>query len=144
MVEDLKEIWEFSGGGNLPVRSEGSHWINHKRKALQRLVERYGAFVNHVTTLAEDNSIKSTDRARLTGYLKKWKQSKVLIGTAMYVDALKALALLSLSLQAERVDIVLGIQRFLKSSKSLKKDGWTRFTALAHGQACLQPNKGAR
>ena len=61
IVEDLKEVWEFSGGGDLPVRSEGSHWINHKRKALQRLVDRYGAFLNHVTALAEDQSIKSTD-----------------------------------------------------------------------------------
>ena len=58
------------------MRSEGSHWINHKRKALQRLVDRYGVFLNHVMTLAEDQSIKSTDRACLKGYLKQWKQSK--------------------------------------------------------------------
>ena len=121
IVEDLKEVWEFADGGDLPVRSEGSRWINHKRKALQRLVGRYGAFLNHVTTLAEDRSIKSTDRARLQGYLKKWKQSKVLIGAAMYVDVLKAPALLSLSLQEEKLDIVLGIQHLLKSTKSLKK-----------------------
>ena len=121
IVEDLKEVWEFSGGGDPPVRSEGSRWITHKRKALQRLVDRYGAFLNHLATLAEDRSIKSTDRARLKGYLKKWKQSKVLIGAAMYVDVLKAPALLSLSLQGEKLDIVLGIQHLLKSSKSLKK-----------------------
>ena len=123
IVEDLKEVWEFADGGDLPVRSEGSRWINHKRKALQRLVDRYGAFLNHVTTLAEDRSIKSTDRARLQGYLKKWKQSKVLIGAAMYmyVDVLKAPVLLSLSLQEEKLDIVLGIQHLLKSTKSLKK-----------------------
>ena len=121
IVEDLKEVWEFADGGDLPVRSEGSRWINHKRKALQRLVDRYGAFLNHVTTLAEDRSIKSTDQARLQGYLKKWKQSKVLIGAAMYVDVLKAPALLSLSLQEEKLDIVLGIQQLLKSTKSLKK-----------------------
>ena len=103
------------------MRSEGSHWINHKRKALQRLVDRYGAFLNHVMTLAEDRSIKSTDRARLKGYLKQWKQSKVLIGAAMYVDVLKAPALLSLSLQGEKLNIVLSIQHLLKSSKSLNK-----------------------
>ena len=47
--------------------------------------------------------------------------AKVLIGAAMYVDVLKAPALLSLSLQGEKLDIVLGIQHLLKSSKSLKK-----------------------
>jgi hypothetical protein len=45
----------------------------------------------------------------------------MLIGAAMYVDVLKAPSLLSLSLQGEKLDIVLGIQHILKSSKSLKK-----------------------
>ena len=65
IVEDLKEIWELSDGGDLPVRSEGSRWINHKRKALQRLVDRYGCFLNHLATLSVDQSINSTDRASL-------------------------------------------------------------------------------
>ena len=90
IVEDLKEVWELSGRGDLPVRSEGSLWSNHKCKALQRLVDRYGAFLNHMIALAEDRFIKSTDQARLKGYLKQWKQSKVLIGAAMYVNVLKA------------------------------------------------------
>ena len=34
IVEDLKQVWEFSGGGYLPVRSQGSRWINHKLRAL--------------------------------------------------------------------------------------------------------------
>ena len=120
IVEDLKEVWEFSAGGDKPVRSQGSRWISHKRKALQRLVDRYGAYLNHVTALSEDQTIKSTDRARLKGYLKTWKQSKMLIGAAMYVDVLKAPSFLSLSLQKEKLDIVLGIQHILKSIKSLK------------------------
>ena len=120
IVEDLKEIWELSDGGDLPVRSEGSRWINHKRKALQRLVDRYGCFLNHLATLSVDQSINSTDRARLKGYLRKWKQSRILIGAALYVDALKPPALLSLCLQEEKLDIVQGIQHTLKSSKSLK------------------------
>ena len=38
----------------------------------------------------------------------------------MFVDVLKAPALLSLSLQGEKLDIVLGIRHLLNSSKSLK------------------------
>ena len=41
IVEDLKEVWELSAGGNIPVRSQGSRWICHKRKALQRVIDRY-------------------------------------------------------------------------------------------------------
>ena len=43
IVADLKEVFEFPDGGNLPIRSQGSRWIYHKRKALQRIVDRYGA-----------------------------------------------------------------------------------------------------
>ena len=71
IVEDLKEVWEFSSGGNLPVRSEGSRWISFKRKALQRIVDRYGAYLNHMIALSEDSSVKSVDKARLRGYIDK-------------------------------------------------------------------------
>lgn len=90
-MEDFKEVWELSRSGNLPVRSEDSRRINHKCKALNRLVDRYDAFLKHVTTLAENQSIKSTNRVHLKEHLKQWKQSKVPIGAAVYVDVLKAL-----------------------------------------------------
>ena len=120
IVEDLKEVWELSAGGNMPVTSQGSRWICHKRKALQRVVDRYGAYLNHLSALVEDHSINSSDRARLRGYLQKWKQAKMLIGAAMYVDVLKAPSLLSLSLQDYGLDIVQGIKQVLSSSKALK------------------------
>ena len=44
IVEELEEGFEFPKGGNKPVRSQRSRWINHKRKALQRVVDRYGAY----------------------------------------------------------------------------------------------------
>ena len=46
IVEDLKDVFEFPKGGNLPVRAHGSRWINYKRKALLRVVDRYGAGVS--------------------------------------------------------------------------------------------------
>ena len=35
LVIDLKEVFVFPEGGNLPVRAQGSRWISHKLKALQ-------------------------------------------------------------------------------------------------------------
>ena len=58
IVNDLKEVFEFPTGGNIPVRSQGSRWINHKRKALQRVVDRYGAYITHLTALTEDASLR--------------------------------------------------------------------------------------
>ena len=38
IASDLKEFFELSKGGNLPVQFQGSQWISHKRSALQRLL----------------------------------------------------------------------------------------------------------
>jgi len=121
LVGDLKEVYELPEGGNLPVRASGSRWITYKRKALQRVVDRYGAYLNHLAALTEDKSIKSTDRQRLKGYLLKWRQARMIIGSALYTDALKPASLLSLSLQNDDIDVVQGIKSILKSHTSLKK-----------------------
>ncbi len=119
IVSDLKEVYEFPDGGNMPIRSQGSRWISHRRKALQRIVDRYGAYINHLLTLIEDRTIKSETRAQLKGFLLKWRHSNMLIGVAMYVEVLKAPSILSQSLQDQSLDVVSGIKAILKASKSL-------------------------
>jgi hypothetical protein len=96
IVAELKEVFEFPNGGNKPVRSQASRWVSHKHKALQCVVNQYGAYISHLTTFAEDSSLKAEDRARLKGYLKKWIQYRNILGCATYVDILKPPSLLSL------------------------------------------------
>ena len=43
IIDDLKEIFEFLQGVDIPVRAQGTRWITHKRKAMQRDVDRFGA-----------------------------------------------------------------------------------------------------
>lgn len=43
LVDDLS----LPKGGHLPVRSHGTRWITHKRKALQRVLDRYGMYVHN-------------------------------------------------------------------------------------------------
>ena len=122
LVDDLKQVFEFpDDGGNLPVRAHGSRWISFKRKALQRVVDRYGAYLTHLAALVEDTSIKSTDRQRLKGYLLKWRQARIIIGCGLYTDALKPVSLLSLTLQDDHINVVQGIKYILQSHSSLKK-----------------------
>ena len=82
IVEDLKEVFDFKENGCLPVRAQGSRWLNHKRKALQRIIDQFGAYLSHLATLCEDASLKSQDRARLKGYLLKWSHAEFLLGSA--------------------------------------------------------------
>jgi len=74
----------------------------------------------HLIALTEDKTIKAEDRERCKGYLRKWKQSKILIGFAMYIEAIKPVSLLSLSLQTDGADFVLSMVNTMKSIKSLK------------------------
>ena len=119
ITTDLKEVFDLSKGGNRPIRSCGTRWITHKRKALQRAVDRYGAYIAHISTLVEDRSLKPSDRARLKGYLLKWKRPEMLVSCALYIEALKPISLLSLTLQRENSDIVSSIENTLKAVKSL-------------------------
>jgi len=120
VIEDLRQVFEFPKGGDLPVRAHGSRWIAHKRKALLRIIDRYGAYLNHLSSLAEDTSIKSDDRARIKGYLQKWVQYRYILGCALYADILKPASILSLCLQDTELDVVAGIKSVLKSSTALK------------------------
>ena len=120
IVEDLKEVYDYNEGGCIPVRSQGSCWITHKRRALQKVVDQYGAYIAHLIALCEDKGVKPEDRARLKGYVQKWTQSKILIGCAMYVEILKGPSILSLCLQRSDCDIVYGLKQILKVADSIK------------------------
>ena len=118
--EDLKEVFHFPKGENAPVRCQGTRWISHKRRAMQRVVDRYGAYIQHLTAMISDSSMKAADKAKVRGYLRKWCEGRMLTGCALYVDALKIPSLLSLTLQEDGIDIVQGIQGILKTSASLE------------------------
>ena len=102
IADDLREVFELPKGGDLPVRSCGTRWISHKRKALQRVLDCYGVYIHHLTTVCQGTSIKKDDR----GYLQQWQHAKILVGCAMFIDAMKPASLLSLTLQELNTDIV--------------------------------------
>ena len=117
IADNLKEVFHLPKGGNVPVCFQGSRWIGHKCKALQRIVDCFGAYVTHLAALAADSSTNPADRARINGYLQKWSQRKMLVGCAMYIDVLKTPSLLSLCLQRDGVDYIYCIKQILKICK---------------------------
>ena len=64
--------------------------------------------------------MQGEDRARLKGYLKKWSDSRIVIGCALYIEVLKPPSFLSLGLQGSNVDVVLAIKQILKTVSALK------------------------
>ena len=92
---------------------------NSQKEALQRILDCYGVYIHDPTTLCQDTSIKGNDRAHLKGYLWQRQHAKILVGCAVFIDAMKPASLLSLTLQELNTDIVLCIEQILKMFKSL-------------------------
>lgn len=55
IVTDLKDCLVPddmpSTGGHRPVRASGTRFVAHKVAALGRLIDHYGAYINHINTL---------------------------------------------------------------------------------------------
>jgi len=121
IIEDLQVVFEFKGHGCIPVHAQGLRWLNHKRKALQWVVDQFGAYLSHLVALSKGSSLKYEDRACLRGYLLKWSHAKFLFGSAMFIEVVKGPALLSLCLQKSDCDIVKQLLKTINSLKSLRE-----------------------
>ena len=140
-MDELKEVYEFSGSGNKPIRSQGSRWIDHKRRALLRVTDRYGAFISHLIALSEDTSLKSEDRARMKGFATKWSHGKYIVACAMYADVLKPPSVLSLSLQGNRSRYCLWYQAAPESINYLGIYVGARPASVEHCEACFRQSE---
>ena len=81
--------------------------------ALGRLIDRYGAYLAHLTTLTEDPKFKSVDKEKMRGYVMKWRDCKLLFGCALF-HVLKPCAILCKVLQEQEVCVVRAIESLLK------------------------------
>ena len=102
---------------------------------MKRVLSKYGAYTAHLTTLSEDTSVKSVDRAKLKGYLKKWLNAKYLLGCAAFVDLLTPCSYFSKTLQGDNVDILGALTALLRTIKETNKlrlmsvDQWPTYSA---------------
>ena len=44
----MKDEFEVYGGAIKPIKSTGTHWIEHRIRAMQRLVDKYGLHCQHL------------------------------------------------------------------------------------------------
>ena len=65
-----RRFFESAKGGALSVISRGTMWITHKRRALRHVVDRYRAYIAHLTTLAENKTLRGENWACLKGYFQ--------------------------------------------------------------------------
>ena len=76
-------------GGSRPIQACGTHFIRHNVGALEKMIYLIGAYLFHNTILANDSSVKVTDRHKMKGYVQKWRDSKMLLRCNFFHDLLK-------------------------------------------------------
>ena len=133
VVDELRQCLEdgdMPNRGNRPLRACGTRFVAHKVAALGRLIDWYGAYLAHLTALIEDPHVKSVDREKLRGYVRKWRDSKMLLGCALFHDVLKPCAILCKVLQEDEVCVVGAIESLLKTKRNLDNLKTTTFENL--------------
>ena len=102
---------------------------------MRRVLSRYGAYTSHIVTLSEDSSVRSTDRAKLRGYYRKWTEGHYLLGCAVFVDLLTPCSIFSKVMQSDEIDILAALTSVLKTLKETDKlnskslDQWPTYAA---------------
>ena len=85
------------------------------------LLDKYGIFVPHLENMSVDKTYKAKDRAKFTGYLRKWKHGRYPVLLCLFIELLSPVKLLSLAFQKEDVDIVNVVSSVETTNKQLDK-----------------------
>ena len=122
--ETFKSTMDYLEGGCKPKKASGTRWIAHKLNAMKMILDKWGLYIVHLEHLSQDKSIKAKDRSKLIGYLNKWKQGRIPLMLAFFIDLLEIPSILSKCFQDEKIDPVYAMQCLNKADK--------RFELFAH------------
>ena len=113
----------------------------HKVGALERVIERYGAYIRHLVALTEDSSVKAVEKQKMKGYIKQWGEGKVLLGCAFFIDLLKPASILCKVFQDAEICVYQAIESIMKTKKVLDKLKATSFKELPTVKKALTRGK---
>ena len=136
VIAELRKCVAFDDEGTRPVRASGSRWVTHKLSAMKRVVSKFGAYTNHLTTLSQDSTVKSADRCKLRGYLTRWVNAKYLLGCAFFSGLLLPCSVFSRVMQEDDLDVLGAFSCLIRTIKEVDKltskglEHWPTYSAV--------------
>ena len=116
----LKNQYEFYGAGVKPIKATGTRWIDHKLRAMERVVDKYGLYCQHLQHLIPETK-NSKDRATLQGKFNKMIEAKVPLRCAFFVDILSSAKVFSLTTQKLDINIIEIVDSVETTKRSYEK-----------------------
>jgi hypothetical protein len=82
-------------------------------------LDKWGVYIQHLETMTEDETITSKEKAKMKGYPKRWKSSRMPLLLSLFIDILTIPSILSLTFQKETIDPVQTVRAFKKVKERL-------------------------
>ena len=118
--DEYKQVFEFDDGGVKPKKANGSRRISHKLAALKMCKDKLGLYIAHLKNIQNDESYKSSEKAKMDGYLTKWKTSKMILQVCFFIDWLTIPSILSLIFQKDDINPVESVKAMEKTLDRLE------------------------
>ncbi|XP_052806605.1 zinc finger protein 862-like [Mya arenaria] len=119
--KEAKDIADLLGEHFLkPEKANGTRWVDHKLKAVSKLLKNWHIIISQMENYAEDNTNRSQDRAKVKGYLNKLRQHKMVLYIAFVKDVLNEVSKVSLLFQREDITVSSAVTKLQSVSSVLR------------------------
>ena len=99
---------------------------------MKTCLDKWGIYIQHLESLAEDKLYKPKDHEKMKGYLRKWKKTEIPFMLAVFIDMLEIPAILSRSFQADIIDPVYAFRCLSKAKERFNLFDSKEFDKLPH------------
>ena len=120
LFNEFKDDFETYGDGIKPVKCTGTRWIDHRIRAMGRLVDKFGLYTRHLKEFIEENT-NSTVKATVRGKLNKLIDAQVLLRSAFLKDVLSPAKIFSLVTQKENPNVMETVESVERTRRDYRK-----------------------
>ena len=114
------DMFEFESKQVKPHKASGTRWVDHHMKAMSNFVDKFGLYLAHFENIIADTT-KHTDKATLEGKRREMCQAGVLLFSALFMDILESVRVLSLTTQKKDVNLIKSVNCINNMKKTYEK-----------------------
>ena len=119
LFKDIKGDFEMFGDGVKPVKSTGTRWIDHRLRAMECVIEKFGLYTRRLgDSISREKNGKN--RATVQGKLNKLLEAQVILRSAFLRDMLTPAKIFTL-ITKKKPNIIELVEYVEKTKKGYKE-----------------------